>query len=117
VNWREYVNDADLDRLYASARVFAFLSDYEGFAMTPMEALAHGVPSVLIDTPVAREVYGDGAVLVPLDTRAIATALDGLLHDAARRDGTLAAGRGRLGLLSWARTASTVLKALEAAAR
>ncbi len=117
VDWREYVNDADLDRLYASARVFAFLSDYEGFAMTPMEALAHGVPSVLIDTPVAREVYGDGAVLVPLDTRAIAAALDELLHDASRRDGTLAAGRGRMGLLSWARTASTVLKALEAAAR
>ena len=117
VDWREYVEDGDLERLYASARVFAFLSDYEGFAMTPMEALAHGVPSVLIDTPVAREVYGDGAVLVSLDPRAIAAALDGLLHDASRRDGMLAAGRGRMNRLSWTRTASTVLQALETAAR
>ena len=77
--WREYVDDDELEGLYGSARVFAFLSDYEGFAMTPMEALAHGVPAVLLDTPVAREVYGDGAVLVPLDTTAIAVALEGLL--------------------------------------
>jgi glycosyltransferase involved in cell wall biosynthesis len=117
VDWRAYVDDGELERLYASSRAFAFLSDYEGFAMTPMEALAHGVPSVLIDTPVAREVYGDGAVLVDLDTRAVAAALDGLLQDASRRDATLAAGRRRLGLLSWTRTASTVLQALEAAAR
>jgi glycosyltransferase involved in cell wall biosynthesis len=42
VDWRAYVSDEELDRLYASARVFAFLSDYEGFAMTPLEALARG---------------------------------------------------------------------------
>ena len=51
-------------RCIGSARVFVFLSDYEGFAMTPLEALAHGVPSVLLDTPIAREVYGDAARLV-----------------------------------------------------
>ena len=45
VDWRAYVTDAELDALYRSARVFAFLSDYEGFAMTPLEALAHGVPA------------------------------------------------------------------------
>jgi len=117
VDWQEYVDDDDLGRLYASARVFAFLSDYEGFAMTPMEALAHGVPSVLMDTSVTREVYGDGAVLVPLAPGAIAAALDGLLHDASRRDRTLAAGRVRMSRLSWTRTASTVRQALEAAAR
>ncbi len=60
-------SDAELDIAYRQARVFVFLSDYEGFAMTPLEALAHGVPSVLLDTPVAREVYGDAARLVPPD--------------------------------------------------
>ena len=38
VEWREYVPDAELDALYDRARVFAFLSDYEGFGMTPLEA-------------------------------------------------------------------------------
>ena len=51
-------------RLYARASVFAFLSEYEGFGLTPLEALAAGVPPVVLDTPVAREVYGDAAVFV-----------------------------------------------------
>ena len=41
--------------LYARARAFAFLSEYEGLGMTPLEALAAGVPPVLLDTAVARE--------------------------------------------------------------
>ena len=49
-------------RRSVSARaVFAFLSDYEGFGMTPLEAMARGVRRCVLDTPVAREVYGDGA--------------------------------------------------------
>ena len=47
------------------ASVFAFLSEYEGFGLTPLEALAAGVPIVVLDTPVAREVYGDAACYVP----------------------------------------------------
>src|SRR5262249_45035073 len=66
VDWREYVTDAELESLYAGARVFAFLSDYEGFGMTPLEAIAHGVPPVLLDTPIAREIFGEAAALVPL---------------------------------------------------
>jgi alpha-1,3-rhamnosyl/mannosyltransferase len=116
VSWREYVDDAELGRLYRTARVFAFLSDYEGFAMTPMEALAHGVPAVLLDTPVAREVYGDGAVLVPLDSGVIALALDALLNDASRRERTVAAGRQRMDQFSGTRTAATIREALEDAA-
>ena len=57
--------------------------------MTPLEALAHGVPSVLLDTPVAREVYGDAARLVAADPAAIADAL----RDAADRRRTRATPR------------------------
>ena len=32
------------------ASVFAFLSEYEGFGMTPLEALSAGVPPVVLDT-------------------------------------------------------------------
>src|SRR4029450_11826087 len=59
VDWREDVSDQDLAALYGRARVFAFLSDYEGFGMTPLEAIAHGVPAVVLNSAVAREVYGD----------------------------------------------------------
>lgn len=117
VNWREYVDDATLAALYGTARVFAFLSDYEGFAMTPMEALAHGVPSVLLDTPVAREVYGDGALRVPLDVPAIADALAALLADDDARARVLAAGRERMATYSWTHAAAVIRDALEEAAR
>jgi glycosyltransferase involved in cell wall biosynthesis len=53
VDWRSYVDDASLEAAYRTARVFAFLSDYEGFAMTPLEAIACGAPPVLLDTAVA----------------------------------------------------------------
>ena len=34
--------------------------------MTPLEALAAGVPLIVGDTPVAREVYGSAARFVPV---------------------------------------------------
>ena len=113
--WRPYVSDDELDELYRSARVFAFLSDYEGFAMTPMEAAAHGVPSVLLDTPVAREVYGDAALRVALDVPAIANGLTTLLTDATAHAAAVDRGHDRLAAFTWSRTASVLRTTLERA--
>ena len=43
----------------AAADVFAFPSTKEGFGLAAMEALAAGVPVVVRDLPVLREVFGD----------------------------------------------------------
>ena len=56
---RRYVPDDELAHAYRTASVFAFLSEYEGFGLTPLEALACGIPAVVLDTPVAREVCQD----------------------------------------------------------
>ena len=62
--------------VYARATVFAFLSEYEGFGLTPLEALAAGVPPVVLDTPVAREIYGPAArYIARLDEPALGDAL------------------------------------------
>ena len=113
VDWREYVADDELARLYASARVFAFLSDYEGFGMTPLEAMANGVPPVLLDTPVAREIFGDAARLVPLTIDAIAAALVELLTETRANSTLVAAGRHALARYSWSEAATVVRQALE----
>lgn len=115
VEWRAYVTDAELDRLYASARVFLFLSDYEGFAMTPLEALAHGAPSILLDTPVAREVYGAAATLID-SLASLPSALVRLLTDDEAHARSVAAGRELLTRYSWSNAAAGVLTALEEAA-
>jgi glycosyltransferase involved in cell wall biosynthesis len=117
VDWRAYVADAELEALYGRARVFVFLSEYEGFGMTPLEAIAHGVPPILLDTTVAREVYGDAALYVSADPAAIASAMTTLLTNADAHAQLVAAGRARLARYSWPRTAGVVLDALAAAAR
>ncbi|WP_328974259.1 glycosyltransferase [Streptomyces canus] len=45
----------------AAADAFAFPSLKEGFGLAAMEALAAGVPLVLRDLPVLREVFGPAA--------------------------------------------------------
>lgn len=112
----DYVPDDALADLYGRARVFAFLSDYEGFGHPPLEALSSGVPPVLLDTAVARETCLDAALYVACQTRVIADALESLLYDAALRTRLLAAAPGVLARYSWANAAQQTLEALEDAA-
>jgi glycosyltransferase involved in cell wall biosynthesis len=116
VDWREYVTDDDLNALYDRARVFAFLSDYEGFGMTPLEAMAHGVPAVVLDSAVAREVYGDAARLVPPEPPIIANALTELLADTRAHAALVSSGAARLARYSWTASAAAVMRTLEDAA-
>jgi alpha-1,3-rhamnosyl/mannosyltransferase len=116
VRWHEYVTDAELRDLYAQARAFAFLSEYEGLGLTPLEALAAGVPPVLLDTPVARESCGDAAVYVPVrDAPATTRALEAVLFDEATRSRMLAATPAVLAKYSWPRAAQETLAVLEGA--
>ena len=55
------VKDDLLPALVAGAEVFAFPSVREGFGLAPMEALAAGVPVVVSDLPVFREIFRDAA--------------------------------------------------------
>jgi glycosyltransferase-like protein len=48
----------ELPTLVATADVFAFPSTREGFGLAALEALAAGVPTVVSDLPVLREVFG-----------------------------------------------------------
>lgn len=117
VSVRSYVTDAELGDLYARARAFAFLSEYEGFGLTPLEALALGVPVVVYDTPVAREIYGD-AVLYAAPGRLdqVTAALERFLYEAGVRGDLLAHASVRLARCSWDRAADDTLAALERAA-
>ncbi|MFF3374126.1 MSMEG_0565 family glycosyltransferase [Streptomyces sp. NPDC002680] len=55
------VPDEELPALVAAAGAFAFPSLKEGFGLAAMEALAAGVPLVVRDLPVLREVFGPAA--------------------------------------------------------
>ena len=115
---RSYLGDRELAATYERARAFALLSEYEGFGHPPLEALRLGVPSVLFDTEVAREVCGDAALFVRVgDVAGVTAALDRLLFDEPTRARVLEAGPRVLSRYSWSRAAAETLNALETAAR
>jgi len=117
IEWHRYVSDAELSDLYAAARAFAFLSEYEGLGLTPLEALKCGVPPLLLDTPVARESCGQAALYVPKgDIQATAAALEQLLFNDALRESLLAAGPAVLARYDWPEAARQTLAVLEGAA-
>ena len=61
---------------YLRSALLAFPSVYEGFGIPVLEAMAAGVPMVLSDLPIFREVAGDDAFFFrPTDIEAIADAL------------------------------------------
>lgn len=110
----DYVSDEALAVLYARASVFAFLSEYEGFGLTPLEAIAAGVPAVVLDTPVAHEIYGDAAVFVaPDDIPATAEALHGFLATPQRAGESLEHAPAVLARYSWDKAADRTLEYLE----
>jgi alpha-1,3-rhamnosyl/mannosyltransferase len=119
VRFRSYVDEATLGNLYGRATIFAFLSEYEGFGLTPLEAMAHGVPPVVLDTEVAREVYGPAArYLAPGPTLEadLGRALVTLLTDTAERQRLVAEAPAVLSRYDWSRAAAQTLAALEDAA-
>jgi glycosyltransferase involved in cell wall biosynthesis len=118
VRLSDYVPEAELGALYARASAFAFLSEYEGFGLTPLEAMTAGVPVVVLDTPVAREVYGEAAMLVPAgDIAATADALTRLLLSPDAAAAQLARAPQVLARYSWDDAASKTLAAIEGIVR
>jgi glycosyltransferase involved in cell wall biosynthesis len=119
VRFRAYVDEATLAELYGRARVFAFLSEYEGFGLTPLEAMAHGVPPVVLDTPVAHEVYDDAVVYVRLGPDlpvVLGQTLLQLLQDPDVHQRLVARAPRILARYDWTRTAAATLAAIEEAA-
>ena len=81
--------------------------------MTPLEALGAGIPIVLLDTAVAREIYGPAATYVArLDPGVIAAALERVLFDESERTRTLGAAPAQLERYSWRESAQRTLQLL-----
>ena len=56
-----FVDDEDLPYLYRLAKGFIYTSLYEGFGLTPLEAISQGLPVITSDIPSVKEVLGDSA--------------------------------------------------------
>ena len=73
---------ADLPALYQSAKIFAYISVFEGFGIPIVEALHSQIPVLAATGSCLEEAGGNAAIYTnPVDKTAIATDLKNLWHD------------------------------------
>jgi glycosyltransferase involved in cell wall biosynthesis len=109
-----FVADEDLPFLYKGASLFVFPSFYEGFGLPPLEAMSHGVPTIVSNTTALAEVAGPGALMVdPRNTREIADAMVAVMGDASLADRLRESGRRRAAEFSWDKAARETLNVFE----
>ncbi len=113
VVWPGYLPLEDLRRLTAGAAALVLPSRYEGFGLPAVEAMACGVPVVVSDIPVLREVTGGLAQYVPVgDVEALAATLRITLDaDDSGRDER----RAWAATFTWKRCATQTLAAYQRA--
>lgn len=113
-----YVDRARLRELYRGAKLFVYPSQFEGFGIPPLEAMACGAPVIATRTGAIPDYAGDAAVLVdPGDRDQLRDAMMRLLRDAPLRRELRARGPERARLFGWGESAETMTELLAEAAR
>lgn len=109
----DYVPQESLARLLRSAAVLVSTSEYEGFGLPPLEAMAAGTPVVAVSTTFAQEMCGEAAVLVGPHPDAIARGIDRVLVNPDVAGAMRLAGFLRSEKFRWERSAEAVLQAYD----
>ena len=100
------VPPADLPALYNLATCLAHPAWYEGFGLTPLEAMACGLPVVASNASSLPEVVGDAGVLVdPADVEGWTAALERVCGDETVSATLSLAGVRRAAEFTWPRAA------------
>lgn len=112
----EVVDPPGLATLYAHALCLVHPSVHEGFGLTPLEAMAAGVPVVAVRNAAVEEVCGDAALYVAADDASeLETVVRSLHEDPAHRAEIAAKGRQRAARFSWDACAEAHVHAYELA--
>lgn len=94
---RSNLNDRSLRAVYRRASALVFPSQYEGFGIPILEAMASGIPTVLSNIEVFRELTQDRGCYFDVNSHeSLAIQLRRVLFDDAVRQEQLAYGRSRV---------------------
>jgi glycosyltransferase involved in cell wall biosynthesis len=117
VKFTGYTDPPTLLKYYQHAHVVLLPSLYEGFGLPVLEAMACGIPVLVSDIPVLREVSGDAALTVPVeDIEGISEGLQKLVDDDNLRQSLREKGLARVAHFSWENTARLQLDAYQSVA-
>ena len=103
-----YISEAELKWLYQKARIFLYISLYEGFGLPILDAMVEGAPIVASNTSSIPEVLGDcGELVNPNDVGSI---VEGMLGALSKSKTALKhAMTDRLRLFEWTQIARSTL--------
>lgn len=106
-----YVDDKDLEVLYSNAEWFVYTSQYEGFGMPPLEAMACGTAVITSNNTSLPEVVGDAGIMIDWDSdEQHIKAYEKYYFDKKFRDKMAQKGLERSKLFSWDKTVDIMVE-------
>ncbi len=113
---QSFVTDAQTVSLRKNAELYVFPSLKEGFSLTPLEAMALNLPTVISDIPCHKEIYGDSTYYFdPTNSEDIASKLNDVLSNPQLKHDLVNRGLEQVKKYSWSKTAQITLEAFNAA--
>ncbi|MGI8424271.1 MAG: glycosyltransferase family 4 protein [Chloroflexota bacterium] len=107
-----YVSREEQPRWYTAADLFVYPSQYEGFGLPPLEAMACGVPVVTSNSSSLPEVVGSAGITVNVDdVEALADAMATVLADPAEAARLRLAGIRQAARFTWEAAAQACVHA------
>lgn len=109
-----YIPDNDLICLYSGAEFFIFLSLYEGFGMTPLEAMVQGLVVLSLKNSSIYEILGDAPIYIKTDDiKDVVPAMIGLCNNKQLKELHSRRGVENSKKYSWSKTAEETVKIYE----
>ncbi|RWZ78351.1 MAG: glycosyltransferase family 1 protein [Candidatus Microsaccharimonas sossegonensis] len=109
-----FVPDQDIIQLYAGAKVLVHPALYEGFGMTPLEAMSVGTPTIVGNNSSLPEVMSNASLYVDaMSEKDISVKIEKLLRDENLRNKLIKAGKIRVRKFTWRQTVNELGEYME----
>ena len=109
-----FVNDRQLQALYAGATIYVMPSLVEGFGLPPLEAMAAGLPVLASDIVVFREILGEAVgYFKPENIKNIQKIIEIYLKNSKKRQELIKKGNKQILKYRWQLTAEQTLRVYE----